>query len=287
MARKQSANSDSNRSFNDIISVVLLAGALLLLVAQLSFDSGDLSSNRNPPNHPAHNWIGPLGAHVGHATFFVFGFSAYLLPILLASFGLAFWFEPLAYLRRRWPWAAVLLLSCMGWLHLLDLSHLRQAAQDSWFTRVRESISAPSLGGFIGMTMYDYFFWMLGSTGAAIVYATCDVISLLFLTNFQLGQWVRGVWGKREEPKPAAEQTLEKRARELKKQAKELEEAVSRSGLGADGKPVPAPVVTDLSVPSAKPGRSKKPGAEPAKEPEPADEVVVIPAREVSAATTA
>jgi S-DNA-T family DNA segregation ATPase FtsK/SpoIIIE len=293
MARKASADPDSARGFNDIICVVLLAAAALLLVAQLSFDRGDLRVNQDPPNHPTHNWIGPLGAHMGHAAFFVFGFSGYMLPVLLAFFGLAFWFEPLSYLRRRWLWAAVLLLSCMGWLHLLDMPHLRD--DKSWFTHVRQAISAPSLGGIIGLTLYDYFFWMLGSTGAGIVYGTLDVISLLFLTNFQLGEWVRGVWGRRgeaAEAKPAEEQALERRARDLKKQAKvlerEVEQGVERSGLGADGKPVPEPMVRDLSVPQGKGGRAKKSVlAEPVKEPEPADEVVVIPAGEVAAATTA
>ena len=55
-------------------------------------------------------------------------------------------------------------------------------------------------------------------------------------------------------------------------------------------KPVPAPTVRDLSVPQpSKSARSQKPvpPPEPAKEPAPADEVEVIPAREVAAATTA
>ena len=54
-------------------------------------------------------------------------------------------------------------------------------------------------------------------------------------------------------------------------------------------KPVPAPTVRDLSVPQPnKAGRGKKPAQpEPVKEPAPADEVEVIPAREVAAATMA
>src|SRR5215831_10387737 len=114
MARKTSANSDSARGFGDIIGVALLAVALLLLVAQFSFDRYDLAINRDPPNRPAHNWIGPLGAQVAHASFFVFGFAAYMLPLLLLAFSMAYWLEALSYLRRRWIWAAVLLLSCMG-----------------------------------------------------------------------------------------------------------------------------------------------------------------------------
>src|SRR6188768_100461 len=90
MARKTTSDSHSSHGFADIIGVVLLAAALLLLVAQLSFDRNDLAINRDPPNKPAHNWIGPLGARSAYATFFVFGFSAYMLPVLLTLFGLAY-----------------------------------------------------------------------------------------------------------------------------------------------------------------------------------------------------
>jgi S-DNA-T family DNA segregation ATPase FtsK/SpoIIIE len=131
----------------------------------------------------------------------------------------------------------------------------------------------------------------LGTVGAAIVYGALDLISLLFLTNFQLGQWVRTVWGRRPgaEPQPATpeEAALEKRARDLKTQAKKLQEQVERSGLGADLKPVPEPTVRDLSVPQGKAGRGKRGGTERATEPEPPDENLVIPAKEVAAATTA
>src|ERR1035438_2824460 len=52
-------------------------------------------------------------------------------------------------------------------------------------------------------------------------------------------------------------------------------------------KPVPAPTVRDLSVSQASKGaRARKPAQpEPFKEPAPADEAVVIPAREVAAVT--
>ena len=58
MARK---SDDTSRGFSDIIGVVLLAVALLLLVAQVSFSRCDLPSLCNPPNKPVHNWVGPFG----------------------------------------------------------------------------------------------------------------------------------------------------------------------------------------------------------------------------------
>jgi DNA segregation ATPase FtsK/SpoIIIE, S-DNA-T family len=264
------------------MGIVLVALAALLLVSMLSFDRYDLSINRDPPNSPAHNWVGPLGAQMAHAAFFIFGFGGYMLPLLLVFFGMACWLETLSYLKRRWVWGVVLLLSCMGILHLMDLPHLKDNA--SVFTKARNAISAPSIGGFIGMTLYDYLFWMLGVVGAAIVYGVLDFISLLFLTNFQLGAWVRKVWDKRALAKLGGtpeEQLLKRRALELEKKTKELELEVTRSGLGADLQPVPEPKVTDLSVPQAKArkrGGALDPGPEPV-----LIEGEVIPAREVAA----
>src|ERR1044071_650341 len=174
----------------------------------------------------------------------------------------------------------------MGVLHLLDLPHLQNDA--SVVSRARAAIGAPSIGGLIGRLLHDNFFWMLGSVGAGIVYGALDLVSLLFLTNFQLGQWFRGVWRTKKisgDEGTAQEQALERRSKELQKQAKKLQDEVDRSGLGADLQPVPEPTVRDLSISQSKPGRQKK-AAEPVNEPEPADEEIVIPAREVAAATT-
>src|SRR5207245_270968 len=110
---------------------------------------------------------------------------------------------------------------------------------------------------------------------------------ILLLTNFQFGNWVRATWRKRaaaEVEGGEEEKVLQRKATELKKQAKRLQEEVERSGLGADLQPVPKPTVRDLSVPQAKSPRGK--AAEPVREPEPADEGEVIPAREVAAASS-
>ncbi len=260
--------------------------AVLLLVSALSFDRHDLAAVATPPNRPEHNWIGPLGAHMAYWTFLLFGISGYMLPAVFAFVGLGCFFESLAYMKRRWPWGIILLLSVMGLLHLADVSHLRDPA--SVFTKARTAIGAPSIGGLVGEMLYDYGFKLLGTVGAAIMYVALDLISLLFLTNFQLGEWMRQLWS-RTRPKAEnspEEQVLERKARDLQKQRKQLEEEVARSGLGADMQPVPEPTVRDLSVPQAKPGRQKKP-TEGGREPAPAEEGEVIPAGEVAAATTA
>jgi len=282
------ASSDSDNGFGDIIGVVLLAAALLLLVAQLSFDRCDIPALCDPPNKPTHNWIGPMGAHFAHWFFVLFGVAAYALPPLLTAFGLAYLFNILGYLRERvrWSslWSAGLLVALTGLLHILDVFALAGYA--------RERIGAQGAGGFVGWITFEYAFWMLGTVGAVIVYSTLGLVSILFLTSFRLGEWLRAVLsGARTsttKDMPEEETALERRARELEKQAKRLQEEVARSGLGADLQPVPPPQVRDLSVPQVKPGRSKKPAPPtPGVESEPADEVVVISPQEVGPATTA
>jgi S-DNA-T family DNA segregation ATPase FtsK/SpoIIIE len=287
MSRK--TPSDSGKGFSDVIGIALLAVALLLLVAQFSFDRYDLAFIRTPPNKPVHNWIGPFGAHIAYASFFIFGLGAYVFPFLIAVFGLGYLFNFWAHLRERriWSgvWAVVLMLSLTGLLHMMD----------GLLKLLRENIDVPSAGGWLGQTLfdfklfgYDWGFWMLGKVGATIVYTTLCFISALFLTNFQLGDWLGRWWAERKtETAKTDEAILERRARELEKEAKKLQEEVARSGLGADGQPVPEPTVRDLSVPQNKPARAKKttlPGS--LKESETAEEGEVIPAREVTAATT-
>src|SRR5581483_9902960 len=259
MARKAS-DSESARGFDDIIGVALLAATLLLLVAQWSFDRHDISLLNTPPNHPTHNWIGPLGAYIAWASFLPFGVVGYLVPLMLAMFGVAYLLDFLGYLRRRLAWSLVwsgmLLIAMTGLLYILG--------ESGWMGKWHEKIGSQSIGGWLGWVSYGetrewrFGLSLLGRVGATIVYITLLLISVLFLTNFQLGEWIRGYLDRsrvRERAPVSNEETvLEKKARDLQKQAARLQEEVARtenerSGLGADLKPVPEPTVRDLSVP--------------------------------------
>jgi S-DNA-T family DNA segregation ATPase FtsK/SpoIIIE len=289
--------SGPHHGWNDVIGVALLALALLLFVSQISFDRFDISFFCDPPNKPIHNWIGVAGAYVAWFSFLVLGVTAYLLPWLLAFFGVAYLLQFFSYLRERlwWSliWSTVLVISLTGMFHIFDNAH--------WFGNLHVSIGAQSAGGFLGYASYgqtrnyNFGFSLLGPIGATIVYAALSLIGLLFLTNFRLGDWIRFLAQRqfeprREKPAPAAspqEAALERRARDLEKQAKQLQEQVARSGLGADMQPVPEPTVRDLSVPQAKGPRIRKTTLPDApKIIEPADEGQVIPAKEVAAVTT-
>jgi S-DNA-T family DNA segregation ATPase FtsK/SpoIIIE len=293
MARKEAAKTQSH-TLNDVIGIVLGASALLLLVALLSYDPHDSSANMNPPNNPIHNLGGPIGAWVSFVLFRVFGIGAFMIPVLLAMFGLGYMLEFLAYLQKRWLWGLVLLLCCMGVASMFE-------SNVGLLQRLQVALNAPSAGGFVGQFLYRDILRFVGKVGATIVLGAIYCISLIYLTNFKLGEWCRQLLGKAPAPAASANNNdLQKRARDLEKQAKKLQDQLDKSssaaaakvsepsGLGPDMKPVPEPTVRDLSVPQIKPvDRSKKPAAEPTKEPAPAEEGMVIPAKEVAAATTA
>ena len=231
MSRKTPSN--SAHGFGDIIGVALLFAALLLLVAQWTFDRDDISFLTTRLNKPTHNLIGPLGAYLAWASFIPFGLVGYLLPFLLAVFGLAYLLNFPSYLRERlrWSlvWSAILVISLTGLLCIMSNA--------GWFRKISENIgSLIGAGGFLGFLTfgqtprYEYGFSLLGTAGAIIVYLALGLISLLFLTNFRLGDWIRGFLEKvpasttdtEPAPKSADEGALERRARELEKQAKQV-----------------------------------------------------------------
>jgi len=295
MARKE-ATQPQPHGLNDVIGILLGAAALLLFVALFSYEPHDMAVNKVPANNPISNLGGPLGAWLALKLFWVFGVGAFMIPVLLLIFGLGYLFRLLSYLQRRWLWGGVLLLCCMCLASLFE-HDLR------WLGKVRDSLNAP-IGGLIGQFLNDHVLHYVGKVGASIVLGAVYLISLIYLTNFQLGQWCRqwlaGFYGGAQASKTPGENDLERRARDLEKQARKLQEQLDKStkgavpkvlepiGLGADMQPVPEPTVRDLSYTQAKPGeRPRKPAAEAAKEPAPPDEGIVIPAREVAAATTA
>jgi len=284
--RKDSQRAAEHQGLNDVIGFVLLGVAILLFVSMCSFDRNDISANTTATNPTTHNSIGPIGAWVAHYLFIGFGAGAFVLPVAMLFIGLGCFLQMLSYLRRRWLWTAVVMLCCMG---LLDLYTNRDVVSRyvenprlhvGMFERLARNLTAPSAGGVLGTVLNDSVFHYFGKPGATIVYGMLYAVSLLYLTNFQLGVWVRDVVNRKEaaderddEELTPEERELSKRARELEREKRKLEQQVekngrkkgkeqpaepapeeedARSGLGADLQPVPEPTVRDLSVPQAK-----------------------------------
>jgi S-DNA-T family DNA segregation ATPase FtsK/SpoIIIE len=295
----------------EIGGIVLIAVSSFLLFALFSFDPNDVGANTATPNKDYHNVAGMLGAHVANGCFFLFGIAAYLLAPLLLLWGAVQFVESLAYLRRRWPWAVLLLLCFAG---LFDLF-------PTVFEKIRVTINAPWAGGATGHWLNQYIFKrLLGPAFAAVTFGTLYLIGLLYLTDFALLDWARSLLTRGSATEPdglatsAEELALDKRAKELEKEAQRLQDEVEKNNkarqskpappagpekpaveFGADGQPVPEPRIRDLSVPQVKPAdlaakskRKDKPAEDWSPGPaSPAPDAIVIKAEEVVAATTA
>jgi DNA segregation ATPase FtsK/SpoIIIE, S-DNA-T family len=301
MARKAASDQAEGHGRNDILGVVFFALSVIVLIALFTYDRKDLAANSVPPNPNVQNWIGVIGAHTANALFFTFGAAAYLLPIVLLFLSLGYLLSFLTYLQRRWLWSSVLVFSVMG---LLDLygDHLVQ---------LRENLNSASAGGIIGQLMNDIVFRHFGKVGATVLFLTVYTISLLYLTNFRLGLFIREVWEEQMAKREAAklefrdknlateEKELKRKAKELEKQAKKLEKQAAAGAvdeddldeepasaiLGADLQPVPEPTVRDLSVPQAKEGKPPTKGKSKNPFEAPMLEGDVITAREIASAS--
>jgi S-DNA-T family DNA segregation ATPase FtsK/SpoIIIE len=319
MARRETGDGASARGGSDVLGIILVSLALLLFVALFTFDKSDLPVNRVPPNEPAQNWIGRFGAGAAGRLFFTFGAGAYLLPVLVLGFGLAQLLSSLGYLRRRWPWGLVLLLTCTAALDFctnqqaLDrLARHQPTPAAGFLEHLALNMGAPSSGGVVGYYLNFGLFGYFGRVGSPIMYVTLWIIGLYGLTNFHLGDWLRAWFQRPPHPDIALtdEKALEQRAAQLEKEAQRLQAELDRAsrkeaeppapagvlptlkpGIGADLKPVPEPTVRDLSVPQVKTGAERTPPrklADTPREPEsgPADEGPgeIIPAQEVASA---
>jgi S-DNA-T family DNA segregation ATPase FtsK/SpoIIIE len=298
MARKSSEETPGSRGLHDVIGLVLLASSILIFASLATYDRLDLGFNTTQPNVPPHNYIGSVGAHIGYVLFLVFGAAAYLIPPIAFFVGLGNLLALLSFVQRRWLWSGVLLITSMG---LLDL-------YADWLNGFKTNLGIASPGGVIGNFLNVHFFAHFGVLGATIVLATGYLISLLYLTNFKLGEALREIYDAWEVRRMAAEKDrglavmpdeklLDKKARALEKEQRKLEKQLEKeaaaetekSGLGADLQPVPEPTVRDLSIPQAR-GKKGKVEAPAASEALPANvmqEGDVITATEIAAASTA
>ena len=161
-----------------------MALAVLLIASLLSYDPHDVAANIVPPNPSTRNWIGPFGANLACYSFLWAGAAAYVLPVLFLFVGLGCFFQSFGYLRRRWLWTVVLFLCCCG---LLDL-------YSDQLPNLKARVGP--VGGALGNALNQYLFGYFGTAGATILFLMLYFISLLFLTNFRLGEWLRGLWRK-------------------------------------------------------------------------------------------
>ncbi len=175
------ARSTKNNAWNEVFAIILLGVGTLLFLALISYVPKDLPSwvpfsHLSPPNSPAQNFIGPLGAIAAGFCYFMIGAAAYLLAAVLLGFGGAKLFAPRLHVTPRLPWIILFVLSGAC---LLQLQHYFLRDWHSAF-----NIQGP--GGWAGYYLgRQLLLRVMGRIGSAILLIGVYVTSLILMTGLR------------------------------------------------------------------------------------------------------
>ncbi|HEU5411660.1 MAG TPA: DNA translocase FtsK, partial [Candidatus Acidoferrales bacterium] len=173
-----------NRRINELIGFIGGTLGILLALSLLSYSPRDASFNVSAPaplGGPAHNWIGPVGAHIADLFFQAFGYAAFLFPLEL--FVLA-----TQWLRSKKVGSPI--AKIIG--SALFVFALPAAFALLGMPAVRGALPA---GGMVGELMARGLHASLGTIGADVVALACVFTGLFLTTQFTFAgtaKWMSG-----------------------------------------------------------------------------------------------
>jgi S-DNA-T family DNA segregation ATPase FtsK/SpoIIIE len=251
------ARTDRNSAWNEVFALVLLFIGTLLFFALISYTPKDIPSwiwfsHVSPANHPAQNFIGPVGAIVAGICYQTIGvFASLLLAAVLLGFGVAKLFHPRLRVTPRIPWIVLFIVSGACLDQLWDISHLLGL-------KVPVDIQGP--GGLIGYRLADEHRGLLraalGPVGSLILLMGIYVTTLILVTGLRpiylvretvsatrrLGVALREWRLRRRLGKANLKEKLEIREKQLAKERRMYEKALRKKGM-----PVPEAVGATIS----------------------------------------
>lgn len=77
------------RHLNEIKGIVVIASSLLVFLGLVSYTPSDIAFLSYPVNYPLKNLIRVFGAWTSFGLFFAFGWTSYILPLILFSWGIS------------------------------------------------------------------------------------------------------------------------------------------------------------------------------------------------------
>ena len=178
------ARTDRHSAWNEVFALVLLFSGTLLFFALISYTPKDVPSwvwfsHISPANHPAQNFIGPVGAIVAAICYQFIGAAAYLLAAILLGFGAAKLFYPGLRIVPRLAWIILFVISGACLLHVQPY-HLR-----GWHAAF--NIQGP--GGWIGYAFADEHRGLLrnalGPLGSLLLLIGIYATTLILVTGLR------------------------------------------------------------------------------------------------------
>ncbi len=269
-------------AWNEVFALVLLFAGTLLFFALISYTPNDIPSwlwfsHVSPANHPAQNFIGPLGAIFAGICYQLIGvFASLLLAAVLLGFGAAKLFYPRLRFVPRIPWIILFLISGACLDQAWGITHLLGRT-------VPVDIQGP--GGLIGYRLSDEHRGLLpaalGPVGSVLLLVAVYLTTLILVTGLRPIHLVREMvnltrrsvakqaeWRVRrrirksdltEQLKTQKQQrALEALQKQLKKKGVPVPEAASPMILPDELRNRPAPRVVDTTVQSNEPAVSRR-----------------------------
>ena len=238
------ACTDRHSAWNEVFALVLLFAGTLLFFALISYTPKDVPSwvwfsNISPANHPAQNFIGPVGAIIAGICYQFIGAAAYLLAAILLGFGAAKLFYPRLRVVPRLAWIGLFIISGACLLHVQPY-HLR-----GWHAAF--NIQGP--GGWIGYAFADEHRGLLrnalGPLGTLLLIIGIYVTTLILVTGLRPIHLVRETvaamrrmsvtlqeWRLRHKlRKSNLKEKLEISEKQLAKQRRFLEKQLKKKGM--------------------------------------------------------
>jgi S-DNA-T family DNA segregation ATPase FtsK/SpoIIIE len=242
-------------AWNEVFALVLLFAGTLLFFALISYTPKDIPSwfwfsHVSPANHPAQNFIGPLGAIVAGICYQLIGvFASLLLAAVLLGFGAAKLFYPRLRFVVRIPWIVLFLVSGACLDQAWGISHLLGRT-------VPVDIQGP--GGLIGYRLSDEHRGLLpaalGPVGSVLLVVAVYLTTLILVTGLRPIHLVREMVNlARRSVAKLHEWRVRRRIRksdlteQLKTQKQRRALEALQKQLKKKGVPVPEPVATMIS----------------------------------------
>ncbi len=240
------ARTDKQSPWSEVFALILLFVGTLLFFALISYTPKDVPSwiwfsHISPSNHPAQNFIGPVGAIVAGICYQLIGvFASLLLAAVLLGFGAAKLFHPRLRVTPRIQWIVLFIISGACLDQLWDITHLLGL-------KVPVDIQGP--GGLIGYRLADEHRGVLraalGPVGSLILLVGIYATTLILVTGLRPIYLVRetvsatrrlGIklreWQLRRELRGSdLKEKLEISERELAKQRRALEKQLKKKGM--------------------------------------------------------
>lgn len=256
--------------WNEVIGLCLIVLGVAYFMALVSYTPRDVPtwvwfSTASPPNNPAQNFVGPVGAVIAGFSYLSIGAAGYLLAALAMGYG-GFKVLTGSKIGNRLPWVIAVIVSgaCLAQLQ-------------PWFLKTwGQDFNIDGPGGTVGYQLGAAVLRkLLGGPGSLTVIGGFYVISLILATGVRpihvlmasvtaLKRWISNSIAAAEKRKLERASEAERKAVELKRLAKEqrlVEKTLRKKGISPDSIPAagpsgsepeafrPPPKVTDTSLP--------------------------------------